>query len=1049
MNLSRLLTVVVGLLFVSTLHAQVTTATLTGVVLDDSGTPLIGANVVAIHEPSGTQYGTTTREGGRYTIPNLRVGGPYTIQSSYIGFDGQKEENIFLSLAQKLKLDFGMQSGAVELSGVEVIAKSDPILNSERTGAETNIGSQQITRLPTISRSASDYTRLTPSASGNSFGGRNDQFNNFSLDGSIFNNPFGLDAATPGGQTNAQPISLDAIDQIQVSLAPYDVTQAGFTGAAVNAVTKSGTNEFTGTVFGFYRNQGLTGSRVSGNKIFVPDLAQFQTGFSLGGPIIKDKLFFFVNAEIERREDLGSNFIAAAAGRSGEQVSRVEVADLEAVSNALRSRFGYETGAYEGYIHDTDNQKGIFKLDWNVNKNHTVTATYNFLDALKHNNAHPSALGRRGPDATTLQFRNSGYQINNKLQSGIIEVKSIFGNQASNKFQAGFTSFRDSRDPFSEPIPVININRDGIRYIVAGHEPFSIHNRLDQDVFQITDNFNIYAGSHTITIGSSLERFNFNNSFNLGVYDPFTYGGGSFGPGFPSVQAFVDSVSTGGFDDEFAFAENVFKTNGGDDGVEGEGWALAETNLGQWAFYLQDEWAVSDNFNLTYGLRFDVPLYFDTETKIQEVIDRNCCHVPGLTWSDEDGNNIVFDHTQLPDQKVLISPRVGFNWDVKGDNSQRLRGGSGLFTGRFPFVWIGNQVANPNIFFYNVTRPDFQFPQVWRTNLGYDQSFKGGWTLSADFIYTEDVNAMMVRNYGLRPPTARLQGVDNRLIYGPNDRVENGNNAYVFTNTNVGRSTNISLQLQRQWSNGLFTSIGYNFLDAQDASSIEAEISSDAYDRNPAIGHVNEAVLAPSLYGNRHRVIGSAHKQWVYGPWATTFGLVFEYAQGNRFSYTYSGDINGDGSGLNDLLYIPTSGEIGQMQFSGDAAQQSAQRSAFEAFIQQDDYLSDNRGSYVEKYGILSPWFSTWDLRLLQDYSFASGDKTQTIQFSIDILNFGNLISSNWGVRQFVTNTQPVGVSVADGVPTYSFDTSLQSTFVDDFSLLSRWQLQFGLRYIF
>ena len=532
-------------------------------------------------------------------------------------------------------------------------------------------------------------------------------------------------------------------------------------------------------------------------------MTQFQAGFSLGGPIIKDKLFFFANVEVERREDLGSNFIAAAPGRTGENVSRVEEADLIDVSNALRDRFGYETGPYENYLHDTNNEKGIFKLDWNINQNHTLTATYNFLNAFQQKPAHPNALGRRGPDATTLQFFNSGYRIDNKLHSGIIELKSILGNQFSNNLQVGYTTFNDSRDPLSEPIPVININRDGIRYIVAGHEPFSIHNRLNQKVFQITENFNIYAGDHTITIGTSLERFEFDNSFNLGVYDPFTYAGGSFGPGFPSVQAFVDSVATGGFDDEYQNAQDVFAANGGDEGVEGEGWALAETNVGQWALYLQDEWAVSNKFKLTYGVRMDMPLYFDTSDKIQENIDRQCCFVPGLEYHDEDGNTIVFDHTELPKQTPLFSPRVGFNYNIKGDNSIQLRGGTGLFSGRFPFVWVGNQVANPNIFFYTVTRPDFKFPQVWRSNLGYDQKFGGGWVLSADLIYTKDINAMIVRNYGLKPPTGTLNSpVDKRPLYTEEDRPTQ-NNAYVFTNTDEGNSINATIQLQHHWSNGL------------------------------------------------------------------------------------------------------------------------------------------------------------------------------------------------------------------------------------------------------
>ncbi|MDH3243343.1 MAG: TonB-dependent receptor [Saprospiraceae bacterium] len=1037
-------------------YAQVTTASITGEILTEDGTPLIGATIVATHQPTGTVFGTTTREDGRFDLPNLRVGGPYTIEYTYIGYESQREEDIFLQLGQKLKVAPVLKESTTTLQQVVITSGRNPIISRDRTGAETNVTSSQLEKLPTISRSAADYYRLTPASDGNSFAGRNDQFNNFSLDGSIFNNPFGLDAATPGGQTDAQPISLDAIDQITISLAPYDVTQAGFTGAAVNAVTKSGTNEFSGSVFGFYRDENFTGNKVGGEDIVVPDLTQSQFGFTLGGPIIRNTLFFFANAEIDNREDLGTTFIASGSGSGAGNVSRVSAADLTAVSNALRQRFGYETGAFQDYIHETNSTKGIFKLDWSVDRNHTVTATYNFLDAIKDKPAHPSAIGRRGPDFTTLQFENSGYQINNVIHSGILEWRALFTNTVSNKLQVGYTAFRDKRDPFSEPFPVINIAKDGIRYIVVGHEPFSIHNRLNQDVFQLTNNLNIYAGDHTFTVGGSLERFDFDNSFNLDAY------GGTFGPDYVSVAAFLDSVNTGALDGLVSGAEATFSRNGGDEGVEGEGWALAETNVGQLAFYAQDEWTPTDKLKLTIGLRVDIPLFFDTEDKIQENLDRQCCYAPEITWFDEDGAPQQFVHTELPENNTLFSPRLGFNYDLKGDQTAQLRGGTGLFSGRLPFVWLGNHVANPNWFFYNYTRRDYKFPQVWRTNLGYDHQFSTGWIATIDLMYSKDVNASIVRNYGLKPPTERLDGVDNRPIYGAGDRaVFEGLgfplpvNSYIFTNTDIGYSFNASLQVQRNFANGLYLMLGYNYLKAEDASSIEAEISSDAFDRNPALGHVNEAVASPSLYGTKHRIIGAASKEFSYGDqWKTTVSTFFQYAQGGttqndnvadfRFSYTYSGDINGDGSFLNDLLYIPTDSELDQMNFVTDQ-----QKEAFRRYIEQDDYLSENRGSYAEKYAILAPWYSQWDLRILQDFNFDIGSKVNTIQFSIDVLNFGNLISSSWGVKQLPQNTQPVGVSVENGVPTYSFDPSLTQTFADDFSLNTRWQAKFGLRYIF
>lgn len=1030
--------------------AQATTSGIAGRVVDAGQIGLIGATVQAVHTPTGTVYGTAAQSDGYYTISNMRIGGPYVVTVSYLGYKTDTIAGIMLKLGEKRNLDVVLAEDGQTLDEVVVSARKNSLINSDRTGAATQIGTDELQRLPTISRSASDFTRLAPSSDGNSFGGRNDQYNNFTLDGSVFNNPFGLDEATAGGQSNAQPISLDAIEQIQVNLAPYDVTQAGFTGAGVNAVTKSGSNDFHGTVYGFFRNENLTGGKVSGEEIFVPELRQIQTGASIGGPIIKDKLFFFANFELERRSDLGSNFLAARAGVSGNQVSRVEASDLDAISNVLQSRFGYQTGGYENYLQDTDNEKALFKLDWNIAPGNTLTATYNFLDASRDLNANRFALGRRGPDAQTLQFVNSGYTINNKINSGIIEWNSLFAEKFSNKLQVGFTDYEDFRTPNSTPFPSLIIQRDGTNYIVVGHEPFSINNRLDQNVLQLTNNLQYFAGKHTFTVGVSFEKFSFDNSFNLGAYP------GVFGPvdgaAQSSPQAFVDAVNAGVFDDAVQMAQDAFANgNNAGTGYNGSSWALAETNVGQLGIYGQDEINLSKDFRLTLGLRLDKPLYFDTAEKIEENIARQCCYDPSIVYYDENNEAITFDHTDLPTTKFLISPRLGFNYDVKGDQTIQLRGGTGLFSGRFPFVWIGNQVANPNFFFYNMTASDFQFPQVWRSNLGGDFAVGNGFTLSSDLIYTKDVNSMIVRNYGLRTPGGTLPGPDGRAVYrSAEDRAQlfgAPTNAYVFTNTDIGRSVNASVELKRNWTNGLFTSIGYNFNDTREASSIEAEISSDAYERNPAIGNVNQAVLSPSLYGNRHRVVGSAHRAITYGSanqWTTTIALFFQYAQGGRFSYTYNGDINNDGSGLNDLLYIPTTSELNNTAFAGG----EAQRAAFNNFIEQDEYLSERRGDYAERYAILSPWYSNWDVRLAQRINL--NDTGKQVEFTLDVLNVGNLLNSNWGVRQFPNTTQPVGVSIqADGTPLYSFDPTLTNTFSNDFSLLSRWQMQMGLRFRF
>nr|WP_299343122.1 carboxypeptidase regulatory-like domain-containing protein [Allomuricauda sp.] len=1059
-----------GILFFmvfSSAFSQVTTSNIRGTVVDDQGVPLLGANVVAVHTPTGTRYGAITNEDGRYNLLNLRIGGPYEVTVSYVGFKSAVKNDISLALGKTFNHNVSMILDSQQLDEVVVVSDQSGTFGSDRTGAETNLGNRELRRLPTISRSQADFTRLEPTSDGISFGGRNSQFNNFSLDGSIFNNPFGLDAPTPGGQSNAQPISLDAIEQIQVSLAPYDVRLAGFTGASVNAVTKSGTNTLKGTVYGFFRNQDLTGGKVSGEDIFVPDLTQTQYGVSIGGPIVKNKLFFFANFERDEREDLGSNFFADR-GQGGNNVSRVSANDLQLVSDALGG-LGYETGPFEGYLLDTESTKGIFKLDWNVNDNNRLTLIYNFLDASRDLTANELAIGRRGPDAITLQFANSGYRINNKINSYLAELNSTLGDgNAVNKLQIGYTSFDDSRDPFSSPAPAINIQQDGVRAIVAGHEPFSINNRLEQSVFQITNNMNLFANDHTFTVGFSFERFEFFNSFNLGTYF-FADARGAVGvfADFPSVDSFLDAVDNGLIGDAINNAEAIFDANNSVDIGEPGGWALAETNVGQLAFYVQDEWDITDNFKLTYGLRADKPLYFDTRELIQENIDRKGGlladgggYAPDIQYFDENGEPIFLDSFDLPDSGILWSPRMGFNWDVRGDQSFQLRGGTGIFSGRFPFVWVGNQVQNTDFFFYTPTNPNFQFPQVWRSNLGLDYRFENGIVATTDIVFTKDLNAATTYNFGLAQPSGTLPGPDGRPIYLPEDRAQifgGPTSAYVISNVDEGRSFNWSFKLQKQFENNLYAMVAYNFLESLDVNSMSAEISSDLFDLNPALGNVNQQGLAPSLFGNRHRFIGQLNKQWNYGQgkWGTSIGAFFEYAEGGRFSYTYSGDINGDSSFTNDLIYIPTATELQQQQFAapvnpGDPTVQQ-QRDAFEAFIQQSDYLNGRRGDYVGRNDQLSPWRSRWDVKILQDFNFNGlGQNQNTIQFSIDILNFGNLINSDWGVVELPLTTQPVGVFIdTSGEPVYSFDPSQTSTFVDDFSLASRWQMQFGLRYIF
>ncbi|MDP3680168.1 MAG: carboxypeptidase regulatory-like domain-containing protein [Flavobacterium sp.] len=1040
---------------------QTTTSSIKGIVKSSNNETLPGATVLAVHTPTGSKYSALSNEDGRFSILNMRIGGPYKITVTFVGYQSEEFNDVYLDLGKVFSLDVLLKDESQKLEEVKVVGTKNKVFQSGRTGAETTIGRRELSALPSISRSADDFTRLEPTASGGSFGGRNDQYNNYSLNGAIFNNPFGLDAATPGGQTGSQPISLDAIEQIQVATAPYDVTLSGFTGASVNAVTKSGSNEFHGTAYAFYRNQDMTGNKIKGEKIFVPSLEQTQAGFSVGGPIIKNKLFFFTNFEIDERSDLGSNFVANNGDAvTGVNESRVLETDLINVSNALSS-LGYNTGAYQGFSHNSNSRKGIVKLDWNIDDNNKLAVIYNFLDASKDKPAHPSALGFRGPNASTLQFQNSGYQINNKLSSFLLELNSKINEKVSNKLQAGYTHFDDFRNPFSSPAPVINIQDGaGSNYIIAGHEPFSINNTLDQKVFQITDNLNYTVGNHSFTFGASFEKFQFQNSFNLAGYDNFGnpngYAGTFYTP-YSNVAAFLADAAkpfaTSIIAQNLLYAQNQFEAKNSFGVGEDNGWKLSELNVGQVAFYMQDDWSVNDNFKLSFGLRADKPLYFNTADLIQKYIDTD----NGATrnnatqyYDPETGNQVPLISTKLPSDKLLWSPRLGFNWDVNGNKTTQIRGGTGIFTGRIPFVWLGNQVSGADDSFFQIMDPDYKWPQVWRTSLGVDHKFESNYIVTVDMSYNKDINGVHVQNWGLRTPSGTLAGVDNRLIYD-NASDKQSNSAYVMTNSDKGSAFNSSIKVQKNFDNGLFASLAYNYLKSQDVNSIEAEITGDAFAFNPALGNVNNAVLSDSKYGDTHRFIGVASKKWKYGndKWATTVSTFFEYAQGGRFNYIYGGDINNDGSGTNDLIYIPTTAEISAMAFSG-----VGQGAAFDAFISQDDYLNERRGQYAERYGALSPWRGKWDLKVMQDYNFkvsSASTKTNTIQFSIDVLNLGNLINSDWGLVQVPTSVQPIGVSVdqTTKIPTYTFNGTQTKTFNYDASLLSRWQAQFGVRYIF
>ena len=672
----------------------VTTAAMKGLVLDGKGEPLPGASVMATHLPSGTQYGAATRENGQYDLLNMRIGGPYEIKVSFVGAQTYTATGIQLVLGKTFESRVTLTDNAQALDEVVVRGNRDGQINKDRTGAATSISSATIRTLPTVSRSQEDFTRLTPQSSGLSFGGRNTLYNNFSLDGSIFNNSFGLDSPTPGGQTNSQPVSLDAIEQIQVSLAPYDVRQGGFTGAGINAVTKSGTNDFKGTAYTYFRNESLIGKRVEGARIDNPNLQFNQTGFALGGPIIKNKLFFFTNDELTRQTDPGQTFrpatsaAEATAATSGQLngVSRVLQSDLDLIRQRLQSVYGYDPGAYQGFNYRTYSDKILAKLDWNINPTNTFSIRYNYLKSFRElgPNANAIAPSSRVPGVNTLQFANSGYTINNNLNSVVAELNSTFGNgRFSNKAQAGFSAFRDARDLPNAPLfPMVDITKGGTTYTTIGTEQFSANNLLNQNIYQFTDNLSYFAGKHIITGGVNYERFNFINGFNLQRYGYPYFGGVDVNRFLRTLDPNDPLFKRNANDPTQALDLNAVAAAGGQRPIK-----QVDVTVSQLGLYVQDEYQVNPALKLTLGLRADLPIYSTSVAASPQI--------SAATFNDADGKPIKVDVSEFPSSTPLFSPRVGFNYTSQGDGAKtQVRGGSGIFTGRIPLVWIGNQASN-------------------------------------------------------------------------------------------------------------------------------------------------------------------------------------------------------------------------------------------------------------------------------------------------------------------------------------------------------------------
>lgn len=1080
------------LLFPMAMMAQVTTSNITGVVKEASGKTLEGATISATHTPSGTKYVTASKKDGVFTIPNARIGGPYVVVINFVGYKAVTLENINLSLGEPYFLDAVLgETSATSLSEVTVTGKKRRI-GADKTGASTNIGLRQIQSLPTISRSITDFTRLTPQANGTSFGGRDGRYNNIQVDGANLNNNFGLSTdPLPGGGN--QPISLDAFEEISINLAPYDVRQSGFTGAGINAVTKSGTNTFKGTAYSYVRNQSFNGRNVGSTKLAPGTLSKNQTfGVTFGGPIIKNKLFFFVSAEKESKEYPGITF--SPTGGSGQgNISSTPIDSLKKFSEFLKSKYGYETGAYDNFPnYHTENSKILAKVDWNISDVHKLTAKYNEMistnDVTLNGTSIPNGGGFTPSGSTSsltrmpnnrfgllsMSFANSNYGFKDAVRSGVLELNSNFKGKYSNQLLTTVTKIRSTRTSPSKVFPFIDIlNGAGQNYMSAGYEPYSYNNDVVNDVFSVIDNFTIYKGKHTITGGLSYEYQRVGNMFMAGSQSYYV---------FNSLNDFVTNAAPAYFAYTYSLVPDKPAVYS------------AELKLGQAGAYAQDEIAFSNKFKLIYGVRADKPVYLEQPLANPAV--------SALQLPDAEGKMTSYTTGAWPKSSMLWSPRVGFRWDVYGDKSLIIRGGTGIFTGRIPFVWYTNMPTNSGMYQFgaNVTKaaslvnyrfnpdpdfykntfptvagtsvpsnivvmdPNFKFPQIARTNIAFDKQFDKGWTLTMEAILTKDINAVRMRNANLKDPNAFFVGADARPRYlNSTDRAYYSNltTAIVLENTNKGGGASFTTQISKAATKGFYGFAAYTYTYYNEVTSNPGSQASSVWNSNPTVGNPNSLELYNGQNVLPHRVIGAlSYRKEYLKHLGTTVSLFYEGAVLGRYSYVYNGDLNNDGISGVDLLYVPRN--PGEIVFVAQAASSTAtaftaqqQSDAFFQLIENTPYLRNNKGKYVSRNGALLPWYDRIDFKLLQDVFTNIGSRRNTLQFSFDILNFGNMINKNWGIVKQTTVRNPLVPAGANalGQPTYRMtqvNKALPTTpFTTVNSFSSTWSLQLGFRYIF
>ncbi len=1008
-----------------------TTGAFGGAVVDSDGKAMPGVMIKAVHVPTGTIFRTITNELGQFAIQVVKVGGPYKVTAELEGFTTGVTEGIYVKLGEKKNVKFMLNLATIKEADITVTASSS-VINSARTGAAQNVSSSAIENLPTVGRDISSFTRMAPQmvsgeASGSfSAGGRSSRYNNIQIDGAQNNDLFGLsDSGTPGGQTSTTPVSMEAIEEFQIVMAPYDIKYGGFTGGGVNVVTKSGTNKMHGSAFFYGRNESLV--RKGDDMGDLSEFSEFNEstyGLSLGGPIMKNKLFYFLS--FEQKNEKSQKDLNYVIDGSGSPVDYGHLEDAQRFTDLLNG-YGYDPGSFGPVSNDFKSTQFLIKLDWNLSENHRLSLRNNYVKAEKE-------ILRR-TSAYSFNWENSGYLMESTSNSLVLQLNSNFGTNKFNELVLNYTTIRDNRGPLGEDFP--NIFIDSLDFY-AGSESYSTKNQLDQDIIEITDNFTLNLGKHTLTIGTHNEFYKFMNIFVKRAFGAYY---------FDDLDAFEAGNA-------YRFRTNVSLT--GDPNAPAE---FPATLIG---LYVGDEWQASANLVLTLGIRADIPLFSENPIANPAVLA---------------AFGVKTD--QAPSGNIHWAPRFGFNYDLPGDVKGQIRGGTGIFTGRVPMVWISNQfgntgmtiaefsgygnwdfIADPNNQHdvsgsyapaINLADESFMFPQIWRSNLAIDRDLPFGFTGTVEFLYTKNINEIKYENLNIAQ--VGTNPVDGRPLYSN----PSGSRYYTsfvdrnfyhvinLTNASQGYSYSLSFQLQKELKGGGLINMSYTNGAAYDTNSGNSSQAVSNWGYRVHTGDPNNAEMSISDYSTAHRFVLAVVKKFNLIPNSpTTVSFFYEGRSGRPFSYIYQYDINGDGY-ANDSIYVPAN--------ESDIILTDGSWADLDKYISDDPALDAHRGEIAPRNIGRDPWFHKVDFRLAQDIKIP-GLKGQKIELSISIENLLNLFNKEWGYYRYIQYNDSVlrwRGNNADGIPTYSFngDATTADARYNLNQEYSRWRALVGIKYKF